>query len=206
MFVEKTAGKKSLDRRSPIFGVGINDSDYVTGPIINGKRNYCPFFSVWKTMLLRCYYDPYKKRNPTYHGCEVFSGWLTFSVFRAWMETQDWKGKHLDKDIILPGNKTYHPDFCVFVDGALNVLLAAKPNSTGFPHGVSVNPGCRTFRASICKNYEITRLGYYETISEAADAYAKAKSDHVLGVASTQTDERIKSGLIAHARLILENK
>jgi len=39
------------------------------------------------------------------------------------MERQDWEGKHLDKDILIPGNKIYSPDRCIFVSSLINLLI-----------------------------------------------------------------------------------
>jgi hypothetical protein len=39
------------------------------------------------------------------------------------METQDWVGKQIDKDLLLSGNKCYSPDTCVFISPQLNKFL-----------------------------------------------------------------------------------
>ena len=91
-----------------VCGVGINDAGYVVMEfetiIVDGKRKRkrvwaCPYHQTWKGMLERCYSTKFQERNPTYIGCTVSKEWLVFSNFRAWMMTQDWQGKHLDKDI-----------------------------------------------------------------------------------------------------------
>lgn len=33
------------------FGVGVNDADYLTCPIIEGKKSYCPYYRCWRDML-----------------------------------------------------------------------------------------------------------------------------------------------------------
>ena len=68
-----------------VYGVGINDADYVvqkyeTIVYVNGKRKrrlvwICPFYQSWKHMLQRCYSNKFKERNPTYEGCSVSEEW-----------------------------------------------------------------------------------------------------------------------------------
>lgn len=95
-------------RKVLVCGVGINDATYSVyrykGSAGSQKRIWaCPFYRTWGTMLGRCYSDKFHEQNPTYVGCTVCDEWLTFSKFKAWMETQDWKDKQLDKDILVPG-------------------------------------------------------------------------------------------------------
>ena len=73
-------------------------------------------------MLKRVYCPLSLKKYVTYTGCEVCSGWLTFSVFRSWMETQDWEDKELDKDLLYDGNKIYSATTCIFVPRDVNVF------------------------------------------------------------------------------------
>jgi hypothetical protein len=115
MFIEKSATKKSLSGRRPVYGVGINDADYITIYKSNGSTLTCPFYRRWKNMLSRCYDKKYLERNKTYKDCSVCKEWLTFSNFKAWMIKQDWRGNHLDKDITSQGNKVYSPNLCLFV-------------------------------------------------------------------------------------------
>lgn len=111
-----------------VCGVGINDADYATQgrDKITGKRWWCPYYSRWHSMIKRCYSEKYQEKNPTYKGCAVCEEWLYFSNFKRWVEEQDWKGKHLDKDFLVEGNKVYGPDTCVFMDGSLNTFTTLR--------------------------------------------------------------------------------
>ena len=118
-------------KRSIVAGVGINDADYgIAG---------CPFYNRWLGMLQRCYGKAMQRLNPSYVGCSVCDEWLRFSVFKAWMEKQDWVGMELDKDILVLGNKVYSPATCVFVTPKTNSLVekGSCPNPL-LPRGVSV--------------------------------------------------------------------
>ena len=113
-----------------VCGVGRNDVDYVvekreTIRCADGKQKQrivwiCPYYQTWRGMLQRCYSTKLQERQPTYKGCSVSEEWLTFSVFKNWMETQDWEGNQLDKDILFEGNKVYSAETCVFVSGMVN--------------------------------------------------------------------------------------
>jgi hypothetical protein len=116
------------NRKKMVYSVGINDAEYEvyiydrsTTPV---KQIWvCPYYSRWNTMLKRAYSEKYKATNTSYAAVTVCDEWLRFSSFRAWMEKQDWQGKELDKDAIVPGNNLYHPYFCCFVPPYLNKNL-----------------------------------------------------------------------------------
>lgn len=114
-----------------VCGVGINDADYVVQPTVMGKQISCPYYQVWHSMLKRCYSVKRLTTFPSYVGCSVSEEWLIFSNFKAWMETQDWLGKHLDKDILYIGNKVYSEQTCVFVEDRVNYLLTDSAASRG---------------------------------------------------------------------------
>ena len=90
-------------------------------------------------MLTRCYSKKYLESYPSYIGTSVCSEWLSAKAFRKWMEQQDWHGKCLDKDIIVPGNKLYSPETCAFVLPATNSFVIACDARRGdYPIGVSL--------------------------------------------------------------------
>lgn len=124
-----------------VYGVGINDADYVVMKMqtigdVNGKRKQklvweCPYHRTWKGMLKRCYSAKYQETRPTYEGCSVSDDWLTFSVFKNWMEAQNWEGRQLDKDLLFEENKVYSPETCVFVSGMVNSFTIDRGNDRG---------------------------------------------------------------------------
>ncbi|MCK4758725.1 MAG: hypothetical protein KAT69_01680 [Candidatus Aminicenantes bacterium] len=199
------AQKISIANRSLICGVGINDADYITTKQINGKIIRCPFYQKWRGMLTRCYDKKTKDRFPTYNGCSVVEEWLTFSNFKKWMESQNWQGKELDKDIIEPGNKIYSPKTCVFVDRYVNGLLVDSAGKRGkYPIGVYFQKDRRKFasRCNIKGKKEL--LGRFDTCEDAFLVYKKAKHDEILRVAGLQSDIKVIKGLHLHAKMILE--
>ena len=140
-----------------------------------------------------------------YQDCSVCPEWRYFMDFRAWMMMQDWKGKQLDKDLLVPGNKIYSPDTCIFVTSQLNTLLNNRRNDRGeWPLGVSWHKQHKKFRATCGINGKSKHLGYFDTSEEASHAYIKAKYSHILNIASQQSDKRIANGLRKHAELLKE--
>ena len=125
-----------LMKRKLIFGVGINDADYnvYEHAIVDGKDKIvwtCPFYRTWKNIIQRCYSEKYQSKYLTYKGCSTCDEWLTFSIFKAWMETKDWKGKQIDKDLLKEGNKVYCPEYCIFVDSKINSFVTDSGAARG---------------------------------------------------------------------------
>lgn len=181
-----------------VYGVGVNDADYVVHPKIKGKQVRCPFYEKWKGMLTRCYSAKCQAANPTYIGCTVCEEWLKFSSFKSWMEAQDWQGKELDKDIITPGNKVYSPDTCAFVDEATNSFTTDCCASRGnFPIGVTFHRGRGKFQA-YCNN-QITKkseyLGIFSCPEQAHSAWKRRKHEIACQLADLQTDKRVADAL-----------
>lgn len=171
-----------------IWGVGINDADYTTRTTVNGVDIWCPYYATWHSMMRRCYSTNYKKRFLTYVGCTVCEAWLTFSSFKAWMQTQDWRGKQLDKDLLVIGNKVYNPDTCIFVPQALNKLLSDHAAGRGpYPQGVRKYRG--RFQARISEDGYSKPLGWFDTPAEASAAYNEAKVARILNVAEAYIAE-----------------
>lgn len=188
-------------KRNLVFGVGINDANYIVGPTINGKQVWCEFYTQWTGMIKRCYSDHYHKLYPTYKECSVCEEWLLFSAFKNWMETQDWQGKDLDKDILIEGNKIYSPEGCVFVDHHTNNLLLYRSNYRGkYPLGVYFHKSSGLFRAK-CRNGngEQINISSHSTDLEAHHEYLKFKIEVIKNVASRQLDSRVKESLLRHS-------
>lgn len=112
--------------RKAMYGVGINDADYVTQP--SDKLQRCPIFDRWHSMIRRCYSENSLARHPRYEMVTVCQEWRTFSNFKSWMEMQDWEGLALDKDILGDGN-LYSPETCRFIPQEVNSFFAESTQS-----------------------------------------------------------------------------
>lgn len=76
--------KTSISQRKLRRGVGINNADYLTQPMVNGEQIKCPVYVVWSGMLMRVYDENKRKYHLAYAGCKVCDEWLTFNNFREW--------------------------------------------------------------------------------------------------------------------------
>ena len=197
------------NKKKLVYGVGINDADYRVQikeemKKVNGVRKQklvwiCPFYRAWVNMLKRCYSIKFQELQPTYVGCSVSEEWLTFSVFKNWMETQDWQDKQLDKDLLIEGNKVYSDETCVFVTRVVNMFTTDRSNDRGeWLIGVSWDKRAGKFQ-SRCRNPFTKKeeyLGYFECEHEAHQAWLKRKLELAKKLAAMQTDPRVAEALI----------
>lgn len=178
-----------------VYGVGVNDADYLVAPIVGGKQVMCPFYKTWKSMLERGYSKKFKIKRPTYESVSVCGEWLTFSNFKGWMETQDWEGNQLDKDLLIPSNKVYSPETCVFVSAYVNTFTLDNPSKRGkYPIGVSM---CRGRYKAMCGfDRNTAYIGTFDTVQEASDAYMQRKRELASTLAGAQTDKRVADAIL----------
>ena len=159
-----------------VYGVGILGTKYqskVSG--VHTKE-----YMLWHNMLKRCYSDALKKKYPTYEGCEASDNFNSYEYFYEWCHkqigfgNQDW---HLDKDLLIKGNKVYSEDDCVFIPKEINILLTKSDKIRGkHPIGVSWHERDKAFMAVVSKNKGKPEwLGYFNTELEAFNAYKTAK-------------------------------
>lgn len=190
-------------RAKLIYGVGVNDADYVTQTysIINGKRCTkwkCPFYVKWKEILRRCYSAEWHLKHDTYVDCTVCDKWLTFSNFKSWMEVQDWEGKQLDKDLLVKGNKVYSPETCIFVHQTINKFMRETAKCGGMT-GTNYVKQLMKYRATI--HNPITKkqehLGVFNTELEAHLAWKAKKHEYACMLSESElvSDPRLAEAL-----------
>jgi hypothetical protein len=186
-----------------VYGVGINDLDY--NPYKIGGAEYgkvvCPFYTTWKDLLKRCYKESYKAKFKCYAEVTVCPEWLYFSNFKAWMQQQNWEGRHLDKDLLIQGNKHYSPESCLFLQPELNcMLVSCKKQSIEreLPLGVVINKTARLKTSYVARdtfNGKSRYLGTRSSSLEAHKLWQKTKLERFNYLQSQQTCERTKQGL-----------
>lgn len=190
-------------KRRLVYGVGVNDADYRVQnfTVVDGKNVQtwcCPYYQTWLNMIKRGYSKRRKSLFPTYRDVTVCEEWHSFMNFRKWMIQQDWKGNHLDKDIIVTGNKVYGPEFCAFVDPSLNMFTTDSAAARGeWPIGVSWQERAKKFHSRcsnpFTKKYE--HLGYFNCPNQAHQAWKARKHELACQLADLQTDQRVAEAL-----------
>ena len=181
---EKGNVKNPYDKS--VFGVG-----YLGTGKYNWK-DYPYIYKKWCNMLRRCY-DPYElnNNNQTYRDVIVCKKWHNFQNFCKWYKENIYECNneemHLDKDILIKGNKIYSPKTCIIVPQKINSLFVKCDKSRGeYPIGVSWDKKSNKFIATcriLDKENKKINLGYYNTSEEAFLAYKKFKEKYIKQVA-----------------------
>ena len=187
-----------------VFGVGITGTKYQ--PTISGVKTR--EYALWKNMLQRCYSDAYRKKRPTYEGCKVSDNFKSYEYFYEWCHKQIGFGNeggenpfHLDKDLLIKGNKVYSEDSCVFIPSEINTLLIKREALRGeYLIGVSWNNTNKAFVAKVNKSKGGSEyLGLFNTEIEAFNAYKTAKETFIKEQAEkwkSQIDPRAYNALM----------
>ncbi len=191
-----------------VWGVGVNDLPYRVHVMEEVTKNggkkvwksvfRCPYYKAWASMLERCYSKKYLESHPTYIDTSVCNEWVYASAFKEWMEKQDWDGKNLDKDIIVPKSKLYSPETCAFVLKATNSFVTARDACRGdYPVGVYLYKPTGKYQAHCNNPFSVKQenLGYFSTPGEAHEAWRKRKHEIAQLVAAIESDMRIVEAL-----------
>ena len=172
---------KVKDPYSPsVHGVGILGTKYPS--TINGVHT--KEYGLWSSMLERCYSDGFKNKRPTYEGCEVSDKFKSYEYFYEWCNKQvgfNNQGWHLDKDLLIKGNKIYSENTCIFIPAEINSLLIKCTASRGeCLIGVYWSKTANAFVARVSRNKGCSEhLGLFNTEIEAFKAYKIAKESFV---------------------------
>lgn len=173
-------------------------------------------YEVWLGIMKRCYNTEWQEKQgrTSYRDCTVDSTWHNFQVFAEWYYSQPHVGKglHVDKDLLVEGNRVYGPSFCTLVPVEVNSLFTGSNkflSDNGLPVGIHFCKDKCKYIAQIQRG-ELTKggkskqsyLGQYDTIEEAVAAYTKAKKKRVSEVAEKfkhLLDERVYTNLLNYA-------
>jgi hypothetical protein len=154
------------------------------------NRKVTQKYEVWDNMIRRCYDEKFHEKHSTYRDCTVCDEWHNFQNFAAWYDENYYsieeERMHLDKDILIKGNKVYSPDTCIFVPQRINVLFVKNHKTRGnLPIGVSWHKKYKKYRSK-CGRTEI--IGYYDTHEEAFEAYKTFKENLIKQIANVHKD------------------
>ena len=145
-----------------VHGIGVLGTKYPSK--VNGVLT--KEYDLWQSMLQRCYSDSFKKKYPTYEGCAVSDKFKSYEYFYEWCNKQigfDNEGWHLDKDLLVKGNKVYSESTCVFIPNEINTLLTKSTASRGeYLIGVCWHKRDKVFMATVSKSKgKQEHLGYF---------------------------------------------
>lgn len=171
-----------------IFGAGyLGEGDYKAS--IN--RIATPQYTSWKHMLERCYDPKLHNKFSTYKDCTVSEEWHNFQNFAKWHDENYYEVEgekmHLDKDILLKGNKHYSEETCVFVPQNINTLFTKRNVARGdTPIGVCYVKRDNVYvaRCMTGKGNKRKTLGSYSTPEEAFHAYKIFKEQLIKQIAN----------------------
>lgn len=161
-----------------VFGVGYAGvGDYLLTDVKPTKA-----YMIWYQLMNRCYNEKEAKNRPAYYGIvTVCPEWHNFQNFAKWYTENYYEVEgriHVDKDILFPNNKEYHPDKCLLVPQRINMLFLNKPNKFGLPNGIKPRTKGR-YEAQ----YNHEPLGVFDTLEEAIAKHTEAKRKHIREVA-----------------------
>lgn len=152
-----------------VCGIGIVGDKYPTK--IN--RIHTKEYQTWRDMLKRCFDEKTKEGRPTYKNVGCCEEWLLYDNFYEWLHNQENFNKwyvgdrwHLDKDILIKGNKIYSPNTCTLVPNSVNQLFTKRDNNRGdLPIGVIRRKNKFTAQCTTMNGHK--HLGYYDTSEDA---------------------------------------
>lgn len=158
----------------------IGDGEYLTGT----ARKHTVEYQNRTCMIRRCYDESLKERYSAYfRDCVVCDEWHNFQIFAKWYNDNIYQTgserMHIDKDILIKGNKLYSPDTCLIVPQRINMLFLKKPNKYGLPNGVK-----KISNEKYESRYNGKYLGIFNSVEEAVMQHDIEKQNAVIKIAN----------------------
>ena len=140
-----------------------------------------PVYRAWGSMMNRAYSQKYKTEKPTYANVSVCREWHNFQTFADWYcrqhgmnpEATDY---HLDKDLLVKGNRVYSPETCCLIPAAINAVVHSlihvdldSDDTYGLPHGVQQDD--EGFFVKVSMNGQAHYLHGFKSPQSASRAY-----------------------------------
>lgn len=171
-----------------VYGVGyIGEGKYSSQ---ESYKKQTKLYKRWKNVLERTSDKKCKDNVITYKEATICEEWQCFQNFAEWFD-EKWKPEymnsswHVDKDILIKGNKHYSPETCCIVPKAINSLFTRRQNDRGkYPIGVRWHTSSKKYQARVNIRSNNKHLGYFDTVEEAFQAYKVAKEAHIKEVAN----------------------
>lgn len=174
----------------PAFQPSVCGIGYPGYPMLKGDKDSSDkAYLHWVGMMKRCY-DPKTRampKNLSYFDCTIDESWHNYSVFKSWAEAQvgyDAECNHIDKDILVKGNRVYSAETCVLLPSIINLAISkgsTKGKPSNLPIGVTQIDSGFVSRCTTDKGREY--LGFFKTPSLAFSAYKECKECYIKKIA-----------------------
>jgi hypothetical protein len=177
-----------------IIGVGFLGTSYAAQNPLKFKREKI----VWSGLFKRAYDEKTLIERPGYAGATVNAGWHEFGGFVDWTEQAvGWKNKnwHVDKDLILRGNREYGPETCCMLPPVVNSALWVREHI--LPPGVTKLPD-GYYRGGFYEDGKVQQKRF-KTPEEAFEFYKPLKEGRIKQLADEyryQIDPRAYDALM----------
>ena len=153
----------------------------------NKSRKTIPYI-FWFNLMERCYSEKRRDEHMTYKDVYLCDEWCDFQKFAAWVDDNyynvEGERMHLDKDILIKGNKIYSPDTCLIVPQRINMMFMSKKKSRDSDLPNTIYRCAKGYKAS----YNGKSLGVFKTSEEAIQERDKAKRIHIRNIAEEYKD------------------
>jgi len=188
-------GRVKNHNKKTIYGVGfIGAGEYKSR--IDGELTKA--YSVWSGIMQRCYDISCKAYSSGYSDCSVDSRWHNFQNFAAWHHDNYIYGYHLDKDLLVIGNRIYSEDTCIFVPQWVNNLFANSSTTGCRPKGDG-------YAAYYAANGKQIHAGMFDCQIEASAHARVMRCNHISEKINTSAlDENIYEAVLRRLEYLKE--
>lgn len=138
-------------------------------------------YKSWSGMMKRVYNPISESTKVNYGDCSVDESWFYIGNYADWFDKQvlqeNWQ---LDKDLLIPGNRVYSENACVFLPREVNTFLTNRANHRGeWPIGVTYHPRLNKWQATCSNNNRgNVYIGVYTSPDAAFQAYKSVKEKY----------------------------
>lgn len=146
-------------------------------------------YTTWQHMIGRCYCEAKRESHLAYSECTVCEEWHNFQNFADWYEKNfydigDGTRMHIDKDVLVKGNKVYSPETCIFLPQRINMMFTTKAKRIDADLPNAIYRSKTGYKSA----YNGKSLGVFKTLEEAIDIHQIAKRKHIKQVVEEYKD------------------
>lgn len=183
--------------------VKLKDGNYMVNyikPTDNEKQ------SRYYNMMTRCYNSNYYNKSLNYKGCKVCSEWQDRQNFYDWMDNNFYaipnkdgisEKIELDKDLLIPSNKIYAPDRCLFLPKEINNTVGSY-----IPSLLKTDDGYLLRNPAYAKS-----IGEYPNKEDIVKEFSLKKSNELIQLAEKYKNyipTKVYDAIIDASEIILE--